>query len=200
LSELFRKSLLTAVEEMGAENEHFSESDRTLLDPWSDGLSVSSKDHPYWARMMEEEIPGEVLRLIAINVADAPSNWPALRALLERWTDWFHYRRTTTPATIVAAPPRHPLVLSAYGEHFLAVNLTSALIEEFRKDLTSGHQVKAYRQTLLESLARLGRDLAPLDPLRTVGDLPTVYDVETGVQLLNARYRAIPYIGRDDDL
>ncbi len=205
LAELFRKCLLNAVEEIdraaakASQPERcLSELDRDLLALWREGLSVSSKDNPYWARMLEEEIPDEVSRLIGISIADAPSNWPALRALLERWTDWFRYSRTATPTTIVAAPQRHPLVLSAYGDRFLAVNLTTALVEEFRKGLPA--EAKAFRQALLESLAQLGRDLAPLDPLRPIGDLPCADDVETEVQLLNARYRAIPYIGRENDL
>ena len=42
--------------------------------------------------------------------------------------------------------------------------------------------------------------LAPLDPLLPIGEFPTVNDVRTEVQLLNPRFRSIPYIGREEDL
>src|SRR5262245_4765375 len=56
LIELYRKSLLKALEELG-QCEGMSQEDRNLLDLWKRGLKVSATDDPFWAAMLDEEIP-----------------------------------------------------------------------------------------------------------------------------------------------
>jgi hypothetical protein len=200
LADIFREALLSAVEEViAAAPERFTEDDHAVLELWREGLKASPGREPVWARMLEEDIPQETARLISVNIGGTAPNWPALRALLERWSDWFRYRRTST-ALSIAPPPRQPLVLSLYAEQSLAINLTAALARNWRREITAGENETAFRQSVHQAFATLGAQLAPLDPLTPITEFPALSDAEIEVQLLNARYRTIPYIGRADTL
>ncbi|HEY1756683.1 MAG TPA: tetratricopeptide repeat protein [Bryobacteraceae bacterium] len=200
LLELYRESLgkaLANCEGGLAGRAEVTDDDRALLKLWCEGLGVSAKTDPMWASVAEEDVPDDVIRLIGVEVRDAASYWPLLRAQLERWSDWFRYRASPAHSPLGMSVPRERLVLSSYLEGYLAVNLTSALFEEFKPELTSpGHQAD-FNQVLLKIVAELHE---PLDPLRALESFKTADQAGNALQLLTASFRAIPFTGRRADM
>ena len=155
---------------------------------------------PAWARILEEEIPGATVRLIGLDVRETSTYWPLLQAILARWTDWFRYVKTAGSLPLGISVPSLEMRLSPEFGKYLAYNFPAMLREEFRAEVTSSREETAFRQALLAILERAGRDLEPLDPLRAIGEFPTEREVHRELQVLNANYRAFPYIGRAGDL
>ncbi len=147
-------------------------------------LEKRGHDEPYWIALMDEEIPREVARAVSVGIGDEESYWPSLRALLERCTRWF---RGT----------EGPLEISSYLEKHLATKVTPAFLEKFLPELTSKDKVVAFHEALLALLAGIDGKLAPLDPVRTLGG---EMRAKNPIDILIARYRTIPYVGRRADI
>ena len=201
LAELYRESLRHAVEDCRKsleDDSRITEDDRALLALWCDGLKVPTKDDPFWARMLDEDLPAATVRLISIDLGETRSYWPLLRAQLARWSDWFRYRRNHGKEAIGIAVPRQPLALSGYLEGYLAANLPALLTEKFRPEISDGKQ--AFAEAVLATLSQLSQQVSPLDPLKPITEFPTARNATREIQLLDARFRAVPYIGREADL
>ena len=82
------------------------------------------------------------------------------------------------------------------------------LLQEFLPArLTSGNEGPAFRQASLAVLSELENRIAsirdtctPREPLKMLAEFPTVGSIKRDTQLLNAQYRAFPYIGREDQI
>ncbi len=197
LAELYRDSLLRALEACAKDHKGLAEPDRDLVELWKQGLGIKVKGDPFWAAILEDSIPTQML---SINLRDASSSWPLLRAQLDQWTNWFRYRSTGKALPLGAAIPRQPLKLSRDFEQYLAANLPRELLQRFQLDLVSGEHRDAFNTALLRKLDSLDRALRPLDPLRHFSEFHKPEDANTVLKLLDTEYRAIPYLGRRADL
>jgi hypothetical protein len=203
LLDLYRGSLLKALDAcVGsiAGRADLTAADRDMLKLWHEGLSVPAKNDPWWHAMLDEDIPPATTRLLSVEPGNESSYWPLLRAQLERWTDWFRYRKTSASVPLALNVPHRPLELSPYLEEYLAANLPSALRDRF-SEITAAGQRDAFNQALLQILTELNRELAPLDPLESIRDFRKKPETaRTELQLLDPAYRAVPYVGRRADL
>ncbi|SPF54554.1 putative TPR repeat-containing protein [Candidatus Sulfopaludibacter sp. SbA4] len=138
--------------------------------------------------------------MLSADLSDPSKCWPILRSQLEQWTNWFRYRRTAGSAPQGFDLPRQPLILSPAFERSLAANLPRELFRRFQPELVDGHHRDAFNQSLLRILDGLGEELRPLDPLRHIREFPEPGEANTALKLLDAEYRAVPYVGRRDDL
>jgi hypothetical protein len=102
--------------------------------------------------MLEDHVPAETVRLIE---SSEDSLWPAIRALLEAWTNYFRYRRNNPMATLALDVPKITLALSLVFERYLAVNLPRALIERFVPKVTSGEEQPAFHRLTLQAFREL---------------------------------------------
>ena len=190
LAKLFRSSLLEALRTCPPDSTSISgatESDLALWRLWEEGFNSHGDSDPGWAGLLDEEVPGEVTRAVSIEVGDECSYWPSLRGLMMRCAQWF-----AKDAVRVPAP-------SSYLEQHLAQKLTPAFLHHFLPELTSGSKEGEFREALIGLLRQIGSDLAPLDPLRTV-DAAQRPQARKHIDFLVARYRAVPYVGRRDNI
>ncbi|HYL78874.1 MAG TPA: tetratricopeptide repeat protein, partial [Bryobacteraceae bacterium] len=197
LAELYRESLLRAIKTCIKDFEGLAAEDRDIVDLWEEGLDFAVKGDPLWKTILEDTIP---TRMLSVDLNEASSHWPLLRAQLEVWTNWFRYRRTAGTAPQGFNIPRQPLVLSRDFDRYLAANLPRELMDHFQPELASGHHRDAFNKTLLRALNQLSEGLRPLDPVRHIGEFPKPEEADTALKLLDARYRVTPYIGRRGDL
>jgi hypothetical protein len=197
LADLYRESLLEAIEACTKDNQSLTEDDRAVVELWEEGLKRPVKGDPLWKAILEDNLPA---RMLTADLRHPDRCWPLLRAQLERWTDWFRYRRTAGTAPPGFDIPRGPLVLSAEYERSLAATLARELLLRFHPELADGHHRDAFNQSLLRILQDLGEQLRPLDPLRHIQDFPRPGAANTALKLLDPQYRAVPYIGRRDNL
>ena len=208
LLELFRESLLAALVECRPsllDRPEVTASDKALLDLWFDGLHQSARTPGLWQQLLEETVPTATVRMLSVDPADAPSWWPTLRVVLTRWTALLGAH---VPSGSLGLNIRETaLDLSTWTEAFLRVNLTALFFREFSARLTSGNQEPAFRQASLAMLADLAATITslrnactPAEPLKTLAEFPTVTSIKRDTQLLNAQYRAFPYIGREDQI
>jgi hypothetical protein len=124
----------------------------------------------------------------------------ASTAQLEKWTNWFEYRRSAGSAPQGFDIPRKPLVLSREFERSVAANLPRELLQRFRPELVDGHHRDAFNQSLLHILGEISRELRPLDPVRRIREFPKPQEADTAMKLLDAEYRVVGYVGRRSDL
>jgi hypothetical protein len=196
-ADLYRESLLHAIQVCTNDFQHLTDEDRGIVELWKEGLDVRVKDDPLWKSILEDSIP---TRMLSIDPTNSSSYWPLLRAQLEQWTNWFRYRRNAGTAPQGFNIPRQPLVLSQDFDRYLAANLPRELLDRFQPELGSGHHRDAFNQTLLRILNDLNQQLRPLDPVRHIGEFPKPEQASTAIKMLDARYRVAPYIGRRGDL
>jgi hypothetical protein len=208
LLELFRESLLDALLQCKPallDRPEVTASDKAILDLWFDGLDQSTRTPGFWRQLLEDTVPNATVRMLSVDPADATSWWPTLRVVLTRWTSLL---LAHLPAGSLGLNVRETtLDLSVWTEAFLRVNLTGLFFREFSARLTSGNQEPAFRQASLALSADLANSVAairdactPAEPLKTLAEYPTADSIKRDTQLLNAQYRAFPYIGREDQI
>ena len=197
LAELYRESLLHAIETCTKDNRDLTEEDHRVVKLWEEGLKVPVKGDPLWQAIPEDNL---TTRMLSADLRDASKCWPLLRAQLEQWTNWFDYRRTAGSAPPGFDIPRRPLVLSREFERSLAANLPRELLNRFQPELVDGHHRDAFNQSLLRILDDLSKELRPLDPVRHIREFPKPQEADTALKLLDAEYRVVPYVGRRSDL
>lgn len=208
LLELFRESLLEALCECKpslVNRPEVTESDNAVLNLWLDGLNQSAGRPGFWQQLLDDTVPDATVRMLSVEPGRAPSWWPTLRVVLTRWTSFL--RADLSPGSLGLNLHETALDLSPWTEAFLRVNLTALFFKEFSARLTSGNQGPAFRQTSLALLTDLGARLAsirdactPIEPLKTLTEFPTAASIRRDTQLLNAQYRAFPYIGRENEI
>ncbi len=86
-------------------------------------------------------------------------------------------------------------------------NLPREFFRVFTSRLTSGNQGDAFRQASLSIAADLQSGISALrdlcaqpEPLKAIGEFPSVASIKRDIQILNAQYRAFPYIGRGEEI
>jgi hypothetical protein len=160
LADLYRESLLKAIEACTKNNHHLSEEDHSIVKLWEEGLKVSVKGDPLWQVILEDNLPG---RMLSADLRHVTKCWPLLRVQLEQWTNWFRYRRASGPAPQGFDIPRQPLVLSLEFERYLAANLPRELLQRFQPELVDGHHRDAFNHSLLRILGEMSQELRPLE-------------------------------------
>ena len=197
LADLYRESLLHAIEACVKDNHHLTSADHGIVQLWEEGLEVGVKGDALWKAILEDNLPA---RMLSADLRDASKCWPLLRSQLERWTNWFEYRRTAGSAPPGFDIPRQPLVLSSEFERSLAANLPRELLQRFQPELVDGHHRDAFKQSMLRILGEISQELRPLDPVRHIREFPKPQEANTALKLLDAEYRVVPYLGRRRDL
>jgi hypothetical protein len=84
LADLYRESLLHAIETCTDNNRGLTEEDRPTVELWKEGLNVPVKGDPLWQAILEDNLPA---RMLSADLRDPSKCWPLLRAQLEQWTD-----------------------------------------------------------------------------------------------------------------
>lgn len=154
---------------------------------WEEGLERRGESDPGWIGFLEEEVPDQVVRAVSVEAGDEASYWPSLRALLVRCTRWFGGKDE--------APE-----ISPFLEQHLAKKVTPAFLGKFLPELTGKGHAEEFHNALLALLRHINGELAPLDPLRTLEQMRHQRGPSRHIDFLVARYRAIPYPGRRENI
>jgi tetratricopeptide (TPR) repeat protein len=182
-----------------------AEDDKALIELWLDAFSWSLASSPFWQAVLEDTVPDATVRTLAVDPRDASSWWPTLRVLLTRWTNVI--RNEAGGTSLGLSVPDRELGLSRWAEEYLRANLPREFFRLFTSRLTSGNQQDAFRQASLSIAADLQSGISALralcahpEPLKAIGEFPSVASIKRDIQILNAQYRAFPYIGRGEEI
>jgi tetratricopeptide (TPR) repeat protein len=182
-----------------------AEDDKALIELWLDAFSWSLASSPLWQAILEDTVPDATVRTLAVDPRDPSSWWPTLRVLLTRWTNVI--RGVTAGTSFGLSVPHRELGLSRWAEEYLRANLPREFFRVFTSRLTSGNQEDAFRQASLSIAADLQSGISALralcahpEPLKAIGEFPSVASIKRDIQILNAQYRAFPYIGRGEEI